>query len=116
MCLLSTGKADLCLTLITLYHILALVGAPTHVAIAGGLGAPPQIRIKIYHSVALEASILIEQSLVHAVLDIFLTEFFRTASTHAADIDDFSFVDRSLEVLLMAELAELMLAPQAVKL
>ena len=93
--LLSTGEAHLGLTFIAFNHVLALDWTAAHVTITGRLWAPSQIRIKINHGVALEAPILIEQSLADTVLDIILAEFLRAARRHAAYIDDFALVNCS---------------------
>ena len=116
MSLLSTVKAYLSLTLVAFHHVLALEWIPAHVAVTCRLGAPAQIWIKIYHGIALEAFILIEQALTDTVQDIIFTEFLRATSVHTANIDNLSFVNRCLEVVFMAKFAEFVLTLQAIKL
>ena len=109
MSLLSTVKAYLGLTFATFDYIHALKRTPSDVAIACRLRAPAQIWIKIYHGIALEAFVLIEQALTDTVQDIILTEFLGATSVHTANIDNLAFVNRCFEVVFVAKFAEFML-------
>ena len=115
MSLLSTVKAYLGLTFATFDYIHALKRTPSDVAIACRLRAPAQIWIKIYHGIALEAFILIEQALTDTVQDIIFTEFLRAASIHTADIDNFALIDSCIEVVFMAKVAEFVLTSQTIE-
>ena len=115
MGLLTTIEAYLSLTFTACDYILTLDWTLADVAVACRLGAPAQIWIKIYHSIALEALILIEQVFTNTVLYIIFTEFLRTASIHTANIDNLALIDSCIEVVFVAKVAEFVLASQTVE-
>ena len=111
----STWEANASHAVITDYILDWLLWVLPHVALTCGLGAPPQIWVKIDHRISMEAHVLVEQVLFNTIPHFILTKLLQATVLHAANIHDFAFVYLTLQILLVAQLAELMLAPQTIE-
>jgi len=102
MCNLSTGETDPCVTCRTSHLVRFASLILTDKTIARRLWAPTQVRIEVHHRIVDKAAILCEKSIVEKTLDIFFGILFFTATLHASDIRDLSFINQAFKILLRA--------------
>ena len=111
----SAGEANTSHTVITDNIFDRLLWVLSHVTLTGGLGTPSQVWVKIHHGISLETHELAEQITIDAIADFILPKLLRAAVLHAAYIHDFALIDLTLQILLIAQLAKLMLTSQTVE-
>ena len=107
---LATLHADLGPTLTGRY---LLASFPLDIVETFGFRAPPQIRIQVNINVPLEFQVLLVDPLGPKSLHILRQELFLTSVHHAWDPDHIAIEDVCFQVVLHAELAELVAAFEA---